>query len=37
METTSDYLGLRECMSHSSNSLKGGFIGDYLGEYYGGH
>ena len=24
-------------MSHSLNSLKGGYIGDYIGDYYMGH
>ena len=27
----------RTHMSHSLNSLKGGYIGDYTGEYYRGY
>ena len=27
-------VGVRQYMSHSLNSLKEGYIGDYIGDYY---
>ena len=30
-------FGSHSHMSHSLNSLKGGYIGDYMGNYYGAY
>ena len=38
LEETSDLnMGNNPYMSHSLNSLKGGYIGDYIGEYHRGY